>query len=85
MFQEIGLRVPDDCSLVGFDDIDFVSLLTPALTTVFQDKFKMGVESAIMLLRIIHGDQLADDTKIISTKLMVRGSTKKLGLPSFET
>jgi LacI family transcriptional regulator len=79
MFQEMGIRVPEDYSLVGFDDIDFVSLLTPALTTVCSDKYKLGVKSAAMLLSIIHGDQLLDETVIIPTKLIVRGSTKKLG------
>jgi LacI family transcriptional regulator len=79
MFQEMGIRVPEDYSLVGFDDIDFVSLLTPALTTVCSDKYKLGVKSANMLLSIIHGDQLLEDTVIIPTKLIIRGSTRKLG------
>lgn len=78
MFQEVGVRVPEDCSLVGYDDINFVSLLTPPLTTVFQDKYKMGVESANMLLNIIHRDQPLHDTLIIPTNLIVRGSTRKL-------
>ncbi len=79
MFQEVGIRVPDDCSLVGFDDIDFVSLLTPALTTVFNDKYKLGASSASMLLSIIRGEKLVQQTLVIPTNLIIRGSTKKLG------
>jgi len=79
MFQEVGIRVPDDCSLVGFDDIDFVSLLTPALTTVFNDKYKLGAKSASMLLSLIRGEKLPSDTLVIPTHLIIRGSTKKLG------
>ena len=79
MFQEVGVRVPDDCSLVGFDDIDFVSLLTPALTTVCNDKYKLGAKSAGMLLSLIRGEKLQSDTLVIPTHLIIRGSTKKLG------
>jgi len=79
MFQEVGIRVPDDCSLVGFDDIDFISLLTPALTTVCNDKYKLGAKSAGMLLSIIRGEKLPSDTLVIPTHLIIRGSTKKLG------
>jgi LacI family transcriptional regulator len=78
MFQETGIKAPEDCSLVGFDDIDFVSLLTPALTTVNSDKYKLGSQSAAMLLSLIRGEPLLEDTMIIPAKLMVRGSTRKL-------
>jgi LacI family transcriptional regulator len=78
MFQETGISVPEDISLMGFDDIDFVSLLTPALTTVSIDKYNIGVESANMLLRIIHGEKVIDNTKLVPSTLIVRNSTRKI-------
>jgi len=76
--HEIGLRIPDDCSLVGFDDIDFVSLLTPPLTTVSLDKHALGVKSAGMIMSLIKGEPLLEDNLVLPTKLTIRNSTKKL-------
>ncbi|GAB1483189.1 LacI family DNA-binding transcriptional regulator [Treponema sp.] len=77
LFQEAGVSVPDDYSLVGFDDIDFVSLLKPSLTTVCIDKYGMGAKSAEVLLSLIQGRKLQSEMLVMPTKLMVRGSTEK--------
>jgi LacI family transcriptional regulator len=78
LLHEKGLQIPQHISLIGFDDIDFVSLLTPPLTTVFQDTHRLGVESASLLLRMINGQQTGGVTRIVPTKLVIRGSTAKL-------
>jgi len=79
VLQERGIEIPKKYSLVSFDDIDFVSLLKPPLTTVHVNKYKMGEDSARMLLSIIRGENLFEQTVIIPTKLIIRGSTVKLG------
>jgi LacI family transcriptional regulator len=79
LFHERGIRVPQDCSLVGFDDIDFSSIMAPPLTTVVQDTGRLGAESVAMLLKIINDQPLTDTTKVIGTKLAIRGTTQKLG------
>lgn len=48
--QALGKRVPDDLSIVGFDDIDVARLLTPALTTMAVDKVGMGRVGVQMLI-----------------------------------
>jgi DNA-binding LacI/PurR family transcriptional regulator len=50
-----GLRVPEDVSIVGFDDLPFVSLLTPRLTTVRQPAGDMGVGAISLLFDIVAG------------------------------
>ena len=48
--QEVGLRVPEDVSVIGFDDIDFAQEVTPPLTTLHVDKIMMGVVAVRHLL-----------------------------------
>jgi LacI family transcriptional regulator len=71
---ERGLRVPDDMSVVGFDDVPLVALLTPALTTVRQPVREMGALATRMLLRIVAGETLESARVELTTSLMVRES-----------
>ena len=77
LLHERGIKVPEQYSLIGFDDIDFASLLTPPLTTVFQDTFRLGSESASLLLRMIKGQQVEGVSRLVPTKLVIRGSTAR--------
>jgi len=73
--RERGLRVPEDVSVVGFDDSDEASLLTPTLTTVHQPLAEMGRMAVVLLTRLLDGlpvDALAVE---LATKLVVREST----------
>src|SRR5690606_10331619 len=48
--HELGIRIPQDLSVVGFDDIEIASLLGPPLTTVRTDSYKVGVEAARLIM-----------------------------------
>jgi DNA-binding LacI/PurR family transcriptional regulator len=72
--SEQGLRVPDDVSLVGFDDIDLCQYTVPPLTTVRQDRAAMGRGAVQRLVAIIEGIQEASPL-ILPTRLVVRRST----------
>ena len=74
---EFNLRIPEDISLVGFDDIEFVSLLSPPLTTVYMPKYQLGAESARILLAKIEG-QSGIQQLVLPTELKVRTSTRKI-------
>jgi DNA-binding LacI/PurR family transcriptional regulator len=50
-----GIRVPEDLSVVGFDDLPYSALVTPSLTTVHQPVDVMGFEAATTLLNLIGG------------------------------
>ena len=52
-----GLRVPDDVSVIGFDDIPQASLIRPALTTIRQPLEKMGRVATQMLLELLSQPQ----------------------------
>jgi DNA-binding LacI/PurR family transcriptional regulator len=73
---EAGRRVPEDISVVGFDDIPLADFLWPPLTTVQQDFHLIGRQLMDLLLRQIrHGAELTDHRIVVPTRLMVREST----------
>lgn len=73
---ERGRRVPEDVSVVGFDDIPLADYLHPPLTTVRQDFVEIGERLMELLLRQIDaGRPLDDEHVLVPTALVVRGST----------
>jgi DNA-binding LacI/PurR family transcriptional regulator len=72
-----GLRVPDDLSLVGFDDIPLVSYTTPPLTSVRMSAGDVGATAFEALFRLIGGERLEGDVYQVPTKLIVRASTAR--------
>ncbi|MFF3753761.1 LacI family DNA-binding transcriptional regulator [Streptomyces sp. NPDC002018] len=74
----LGLRIPADLSVVGYDDIPLAQWSSPALTTVHQPLVAMAEEAARMLLRLRKSDQ--PDARIeFGTRLVVRDSTARRG------
>jgi LacI family transcriptional regulator len=76
--RESGLRVPEDVSIVSFDDFPLAELVYPALTTVRKPRYDMGVEAGRLLAKRISGE-LADDTvtTILQTRLIERQSSAR--------
>ena len=74
-FQEAGFRVPQDISVVGFDDIAHASFCIPALTTVRQPLKKMGRTAAETLLAHIEGTGEIDGEIAVQPELILRKST----------
>lgn len=75
--QSEGLRVPEEISLVGFDDIPLVSYTTPALTTVRMSAVDVGATAFDALFKMIGGEKLEGDVYQIPTKLVIRASTSR--------
>ena len=73
--NELGLRVPDDISITGYDDIQFVDRMSPALTTVQVPKYEMGALATQKLLDMIAGDDLSTSIVRMQPRLVVREST----------
>lgn len=73
-----GLRVPEDLSLVGFDNLDVVEYLTPPLTTIAQNAELIGAEAARRLLALTDGEASEDVLTLLPTRLIVRQSTAHL-------
>jgi LacI family transcriptional regulator len=74
-FQEAGLRIPQDISVVGFDDIVHSSFCIPSLTTVRQPLNKMGRTAAETLLARIEGTSDLNGEIAVEPELMIRNST----------
>ncbi|HQW37001.1 MAG TPA: LacI family DNA-binding transcriptional regulator [Thermoflexales bacterium] len=72
---EMGVRVPEDCAIVGFDDIDFASITTPALSSVRVDKRELGRSAAMLALRMIERLDTPNRLVEIPAELIVRNSS----------
>jgi LacI family transcriptional regulator len=70
-----GLRVPDDLSIVGFDDVEHATIVTPALTTVRQPLAEMGRTAVSLLNRLLDGHGFETLHVELATRLVVREST----------
>jgi LacI family transcriptional regulator len=73
--RERGLSVPDDLSVVGFDDSFFASVMTPALTTVRQPLARLGREAAEIAIDSIEGTRQDPVRLTLPVELVVREST----------
>lgn len=71
--RETGLRVPEDVSVVGFDDLPIASMLTPRLTSVRQPAREMGCRAASILLDIVEHEEPGSDVELPTT-LQIRDS-----------
>lgn len=72
---ELGIKVPDEFSIIGFDNIILSQMTTPKLSTVDQNMKKLGEKSAEMLLNYIESGYEADKV-LINTKLILRESCR---------
>jgi LacI family transcriptional regulator len=70
-----GLRVPEDLSIVGFDDVENATIVTPALTTVRQPLAEMGRTGVSLLIRLLEGQRFETLHVELATRLVVRDST----------
>jgi LacI family transcriptional regulator len=74
-FREAGKRVPEDISVVGFDDVQAAAIVQPALTTVRQPLIQMGMLAASEVLERIEHPELAPRRILIKPALVIRQST----------
>lgn len=73
-----GMRVPEDISVIGFDDSEIASIVRPALTTIHQPIAQIGHMSVELLLRKINGDEIPISSVILNHKLVIRNSCCKV-------
>jgi DNA-binding LacI/PurR family transcriptional regulator len=71
------IRVPEDMSVIGFDDLAISRFLAPPLTTIRQPKAEMGRDAATTLLKLMRGEQVEARTRVAG-KLILRESTGPL-------
>ena len=74
--DELGLRCPEDVSVIGFNDMPFVDRLHPPLSTVRFPHYQLGTEAATLLIeRIENGEDSPVKILFLAPELVARGST----------
>jgi LacI family transcriptional regulator len=73
--QDSGLRFPDECTVLGFDDLDWTRIVRPRVTVVAQPAYDIGATAARRLLARLAGDASPPQTLLLETSLVVREST----------
>ncbi|PIC77065.1 transcriptional regulator [Sporosarcina sp. P19] len=71
-----GIHVPNQLQIVGYDGTMLASQLTPGLTTVAQDLYRMGAMAARMLIELIKGQELTEREVLIPAELLIRQTTR---------
>lgn len=75
--KTLGVRVPQDVSVVGFDDIRLARYIDPPLTTISQPKNELGREAMTMMIEILEGTEVPTRKRVLTADLVVRGSTAR--------
>ncbi|WP_234407436.1 LacI family DNA-binding transcriptional regulator [Microterricola viridarii] len=73
--HDAGLRVPQDISVIGFDDVEGAASFWPALSTVHQNLDEVGRRATSLLLALIDGEPDEQQKILVQTRLVVRDST----------
>jgi LacI family transcriptional regulator len=73
--QDSGLRFPDECTVLGFDDLDWTRIVRPRVTVVAQPAYDIGATAARRLLARLEGDTSPPQTLLLETSLVAREST----------
>ncbi|MDL2300653.1 substrate-binding domain-containing protein, partial [Clostridiaceae bacterium OttesenSCG-928-D20] len=76
--QQSGKRVPEDFSIMGFDDINWCRMTNPMLTTIHQDAGKKGEVCADMMMRLLEGQEIEETNIILPVSLVERNSVREL-------
>ncbi len=78
VLKDEGIRVPEDVSVVGFDDIDISSYIIPRLTTIRQPLSVMGERTATLMHKCIIKEKIVDTDIVLPYELIIRESTARV-------
>ncbi|QUJ69484.1 substrate-binding domain-containing protein (plasmid) [Photobacterium sp. GJ3] len=77
--NEKGIRIPEDLSLIGYDDIHIAKFMTPSLTTIHQPKYRLGQAAVETLLKRINKEITEPQVVQLEPTLVVRKSVRRVG------
>lgn len=72
--RDNGFRVPEDIAIVGFDNLEMSTVVTPTLTTINQPRYEIGKKAAELLLTLMAGNEVKKKKFIMEDKLVIRES-----------
>lgn len=76
--KECGYKIPEDISIIGFDDIPFCSMISPSLSTIHVYEEELGKAAVQELVKIIEGKNSITSHILVNTSLIIRDSVKTL-------
>jgi LacI family transcriptional regulator len=82
--EQLGIQIPEDLSLIGFDGIQLGQLTSPEITTMAQPIYELGATAAELLLEMIEGKPIPKLHQQFQVTLMNGQSTKAIGVKNFE-
>jgi len=74
--HSLGLRVPEDVCVIGFDNVEASRMTMPAITTIAQPTHQLGQQACSILLDRIQNPDLPNRQLFLNTELVIRESTK---------
>lgn len=75
--KEKGKHIPEDCSILGYDDIQIASHVDPPLTTIRQPKYQMGYQAVDTMVKRLSGEAITEKKIVLSTELIIRQTCKE--------
>lgn len=72
--KEMGFKVPQDLSIIGFDNVDFSQYCDPPLTTVSQPRYEIGKQAFMLLLETIQGQDVPSGSRLLNAEIVIRES-----------
>lgn len=76
--HRVGIRVPEEISVIGFDNLEFAEIVTPALTTIEQPKHEMGAIACAKLMEMMSRAEIQSGEIMLQPRLVERGSVRLL-------
>ena len=76
-FKKMGYRIPEDVSIIGFDDVPFCTVIEPSLTTIHVHKHSMGEIAVSRLMKRLHEPNTPPAKIRLGTELVLRHSVRR--------
>lgn len=83
--QRMGIRVPDDLAICGFNDTELASQVNPSLTSVYVGRYEMGVKAAELLVKSLRGEPIDQKQMDVGYEIRRRASTSRDYLEDIES
>lgn len=73
--HDMGINIPGQVKVISFSSLEIASLLNPALTTITQPAYEMGMEAATLLFKMLEQDDPVNDQVVLNSRIINRSST----------
>ncbi len=77
VIKSLGLKIPREVGVVGFDDRRFCKYLDPPLTSIYQPKYEIGSKITELLIKTLNGEEIEDNTILLGMQLSIRQSSSR--------